>query len=85
MIYIFFIVYFSVSFLIADKIGRNKKLGFVMTLLICIFLSPFIGFLISENSALKFPIGCNWCGNNDNEARYCGICGKDINGELKKV
>lgn len=83
MIYISIFIYFGLSYLIATKIGTLKKIGFANSLLLCILLSPFIGFLIAEGSALKNPRGCNWCGNKENEAEYCGICGKNEAGNLK--
>ncbi len=82
-IIVFILFYLFFGFLIALKIGKYKKIGFLKSLLVCILLSPFFGLLITENSALKNPKGCNWCGNNFNESIYCGVCGKDINGNSK--
>jgi hypothetical protein len=29
------------------------------------------------------PKGCKWCGNTKNEAKFCGLCGKNENGEQR--
>lgn len=83
MIYFIALFYFAFCFLIAYKIGRYKAIGFWASLLISIFLSPFIGFIIAENSRLGNAKGCQWCGNKYNEAEYCGLCGKNENGNLR--
>lgn len=41
------------------------------------------GFFIVSASAQKNPKGCNWCGNAYNEADYCGLCGKNDQGEIR--
>ena len=76
-------VYFLITYLVSDKIGRHKKIGFAKTFILCVIFTPFIGYLIAEGSALKHPRGCAWCGNTENEAEYCGLCGKNENGDLK--
>jgi hypothetical protein len=62
--------------------GREKKIGLIGVILIMIFASPFFGYFIVESLANhKRP--CKWCGNKDNEADFCGLCGKNEAGELK--
>jgi hypothetical protein len=78
-----FILYFGLCYFIAAKIGSRKKIGFWKTFLLCIVTSPFFGFMFAENSKLKNPKGCNWCGNKYNEAIYCGLCGKNEEGEIR--
>jgi Na+-driven multidrug efflux pump len=85
MTYIGLIIYIGLSFLVAHLIGRNKKIGFTNSLIICLLTSPFIGFLITEGGAAKNPRGCNWCGNKENEAEYCGLCNKNENGEIRPI
>jgi hypothetical protein len=83
--YIFLIVFFGLIPLgIAWFIGRHRKIGFWLSLILCIVTSPLIGFFITSNSALRYPIGCKWCGNVDNEAQYCGLCGKNWDGTTKQ-
>lgn len=83
MLYIIIIIYIGISYLIADKIGRNKKIGFAATFAICLIITPFIGYLIAEGGGQENPKGCKWCGNKENEAEFCGLCGKNDNGELR--
>jgi hypothetical protein len=82
MPYIGIVIYLVLCYLIADKIGRHKTIGFTRTLLCCLFLSPFFGYLIAEGAGRKNPKGCKWCGNKENEAEYCGLCGKNDVGEI---
>lgn len=82
MEYVLILIYFGICYLIADKIGRRKTIGFTKTLLICILISPFIGLLIAEGRGQKNPKGCMWCGNKYNEAEFCGLCGKNDNGDI---
>ncbi len=83
MLYICGFFYLAASYVISDKIGRHKKLGFAQSFLICIIATPFLGFLFVEGSASRNPPGCKWCGNKENEAVFCGICGKNEVGELR--
>lgn len=85
MIYIGFIIYIGLSFLVAYLIGRQKKIGFANSLILCILITPFFGCLITEGGATKNPRGCNWCGNKENEAEYCGLCNKNENGEIRPI
>ncbi|MBL7931680.1 MAG: hypothetical protein JNL60_07255 [Bacteroidia bacterium] len=76
------IIYLVICYLVADKIGRHKKIGFTKTLIACILVSPFVGYLIAEGSATAEPRGCKWCGNSENEAYFCGVCGKNEEGDI---
>lgn len=68
---------------IAWFIGRHKRIGFWKSLLVSVIFTPFVGFFITNNSPTRYPIGCKWCGNVDNEAEYCGLCGKSWDGSVK--
>ncbi|OSZ79551.1 hypothetical protein CAP35_15265 [Chitinophagaceae bacterium IBVUCB1] len=57
--------------------GVNKKGGFIKAFILSLLLSPFVGLLLTLGAAKKNPIGCKHCGNKDNEAEYCGVCGKN--------
>lgn len=83
MQYIGILIYIIISYLIADKIGRLKKIGFLNTFLLCLFTTPFIGYLIAEGGGRSNAKGCKWCGNKENEADFCGLCGKNDNGDLR--
>lgn len=85
MTYIGLIIYITLSFLIAHLIGRHKKIGFANSLILCILITPFFGFLITEGGAAKNPKGCNWCDNKENEAEYCGLCNKNEKGEIRPI
>jgi UPF0716 family protein affecting phage T7 exclusion len=76
-------LYLLICFLIAHKIGRHKKIGFWPTLILCLIATTFVGFLVAEGSGLKNALGCQHCGNKENEAEYCGLCGKNALGELR--
>lgn len=81
MVFAGILIYLGLSYLVAAKIGKPKRVGFAKTFIFCLLFSPFIGFLIAESSAQANPRGCKWCGNKDNEAEYCGLCGKNENGD----
>ncbi|HYG16466.1 MAG TPA: hypothetical protein VEC12_11985 [Bacteroidia bacterium] len=63
--------------------SRRRKIGFVPALLVCVIASPLFGYFIISSIALRTPAGCQWCGNSENEAVYCGTCGKNQDGLLK--
>ena len=63
--------------------GRQKKVGLVPVILLMIFATPFIGYFIVE-ALPNHKTPCQWCGNLANEAEYCGLCGKNKDGNLKE-
>lgn len=67
------------AFLVAP-IGKNRRIGFWKTLMWAILLSPFIAIFIALNSGRLDARGCEYCGNHQNEAEFCGICGKNEQG-----
>jgi hypothetical protein len=83
MEYILALLYLGISYLIAAKIGKQKALGFWKTFLLCLVISPFFGYLIAENGRSIYARGCRWCKNDYNEAAYCGLCGKNDEGEVR--
>ena len=72
--------YYVIAFLFAWHEGRRRTIGFIPALLFA-FLIPLFGIFIIESFRLK-TAGCKWCGNKYNEAKYCGVCGKNEAGEL---
>ena len=83
MEYLGILFYIAISYLIADKIGKYKTLGFWKTFLLCLFFSPFGGYIIATAGGMRNAKGCTWCGNKYNEAEYCGLCGKNEKGEIR--
>jgi hypothetical protein len=73
----------SLSILFCWQESRNRKINFFVALLICIAITPFLGYFIIRSIGFRNPKGCKWCGNKYNEAEYCGICGKNETGEKR--
>ncbi len=65
--------------------GRRRTCGFLGALIICFITTPIFGYFIVLLFPLKEPKGCKWCGNKENEAEYCGVCGKNEAGELRST
>ena len=63
--------------------SKRRKIDFLIALLFCFALTPFVGYLIISMYPRRDPVGCQWCGNVENEADYCGICGKNKDGEKR--
>lgn len=63
--------------------SKKRKINFFVALLICILVTPLFGYFIITNFKLRNPLGCNWCGNKYNEVEYCGVCNKNIAGEIR--
>lgn len=63
--------------------GLNRKGGFWRAFLIGMLFTPLAGIIFVVGSGKKNPKGCRHCGNKYNEAEYCGICGKNDNGDLR--
>ena len=42
----------------------------MISFIICLTISPFFGLFIVENSPLKNPRGCKWCGIKLNEVEF---------------
>lgn len=77
------LIYFGSCYLVAQKIGERRTIGFTWTFIIGVVFTPFAGYLAAESAALKEPKGCVYCGNRENEAEYCGVCGKNDIGEQR--
>jgi hypothetical protein len=58
--------------------SKNRKIHFVFALLICICLTPFIGYFIISNIGLRHTLTCLNCGNTKSERSKCGVCGNEI-------
>lgn len=77
-----FIVYIIFALLVAP-IGKNRQIGFWKTFMWAIILTPFIAIFIAMNSGRLDARGCKHCGNNQNEAEFCGLCGLNEAGITK--
>lgn len=77
------IIYLAPAVFIAWVIGRERRMGFTLSFLVCLVTSPLFGFFIVSSSGLKHAKGCNHCGNSYNEAEFCGLCGKNDVGEIR--
>ncbi len=81
---ILFIVFFiPILCMYCYQRGQQKKAGMLWIVLIMILCTPFFGYFIVE-ALPNHKIPCKWCGNKFNEAEFCGVCGKNEMGELKK-
>ncbi|MFK7970402.1 MAG: hypothetical protein AB8F95_08550 [Bacteroidia bacterium] len=77
------IIWIVLALLIAP-LGRGRKIGMGGAFLVSLLLSPIIGLFVVMNSGLKHPRGCIHCGNVENEAVFCGICGKNDAGQTRE-
>lgn len=62
--------------------SKKRKINFFVALLLCLLTTPLIGYFIVTNRPLRQTMGCKWCGNEKNEAEYCGLCGKNEIGAI---
>lgn len=76
------LIYIFIALIIAP-IGKNRRIGFWKTFLLGLVLSPLITIFIAMNSGRLNALGCLHCGNDQNEAEFCGLCGKNYHGELR--
>jgi hypothetical protein len=65
--------------------GINRKGGFLRAFLVSLLLSPLAGIIITVGGGQKNPRGCPHCGNDQNEAEFCGICGKNEEGLTREM
>jgi hypothetical protein len=84
LVFILTAFWIIVSFCYAYFEGTKKTIGFWGCIFIMLIFTPFFGYFIIESFAQKNAKGCGWCGNKYNEAEYCGICGKNKEGVVRK-
>jgi len=72
----------TLTVLMCIQESKRRKIHFVLALAICIVATPLFGYIAISTFALRNPRGCAFCGNEKNEAVYCGRCGKNAEGEM---
>jgi len=60
-------------------------MGFWGALGLGLLLTPLIALIIIIGSARKDRRGCAHCGNSENEAEYCALCGHNAAGDQLPV
>tara|TARA_R100000951_G_scaffold35053_1_gene29718 strand:+ start:171 stop:431 length:261 start_codon:yes stop_codon:yes gene_type:complete len=83
VIYIFLAVLLTLTILMCIQESKKRRIGFIPALALCIVLTPLFGYYVISNRPLRTARGCEYCGNSKNEAEYCAVCGKNVEGELK--
>lgn len=63
--------------------GTNRRMGFLGAFALGLLLTPIIGLILVIGSKHKHPRGCAHCGNADNEAEFCALCGRNAAGEQR--
>jgi hypothetical protein len=63
--------------------SKKRKIHFLLALLLCVVLTPIFGYLVISNRPLRISKACTWCGNQQKESQYCGVCKKDEQGHDK--
>ncbi len=84
-IFLFILVFFyiTIAVLMCIQESKNRKINFIVAFLLSVAITPFFAYFVFGLLPARNPKGCNWCGNKKNEAEYCGLCGKNENGELR--
>jgi 4-amino-4-deoxy-L-arabinose transferase-like glycosyltransferase len=86
MNYIFYIlapIAIVLTLLMCWQESKKRKIHFVIAIILCVFITPFFAYFIISTQGLRNPKGCNWCGNIKNEAEFCGLCGKNVEGVMR--
>ncbi len=83
ILYIFLVlVFILLSVLMCWQESKTKIMPMWLGLLLCMLVTPFVCYLIYRFLPNKVKLSCIHCGNEYNEAEYCGLCGKNIEGEF---
>lgn len=83
MIYVVALVFIVLTILMCWQESQRRKISFPIALILCLVATPIFGLFIIQSRPLRNARGCSFCGNEQNEAEYCGICGKNELGELR--
>jgi uncharacterized membrane protein len=60
------------------QVSKERKIHFIVALLICILATPFGGFLLMGIFPKRHVLNCMNCGNTKSERSKCGVCGNEI-------
>ncbi len=71
------IFYILLVVLTSMQESKRRRIHFV-TCLIILFATSLVGYFIVSSFPIRNPMVCNWCGNKENEAEMCGVCGKKV-------
>ncbi len=63
--------------------GTNRRMGFWGAFGLGLLLTPLIAIIIVIGSAHAKRRGCAHCGNAENEAEYCNLCGRNAAGDQR--
>lgn len=80
---VFLIITLFLTLLMCYQESKQRKIHFLKALLLCILFTPLFGYIIITTQPLRNPNGCRHCENQENEAEYCSVCGKNSFGEQK--
>lgn len=80
---ILILIFLAFTILMCWQESKRRKIHFLIALLLCLLFTPVIGYFLISSRPLRNPRGCKYCGNMQNEAEYCGVCGKNAAGELR--
>jgi hypothetical protein len=78
------IIYVVLAVLMCLQESHKRKINFFVALILSILITPFFAYFAIGLFPARNPKGCKWCGNKYNEAEFCGMCGKNELGELRK-
>ncbi|MFT5725587.1 MAG: hypothetical protein ACI9JN_002712 [Bacteroidia bacterium] len=59
----------------------KREITFTAALLLSVFLTPIVSYVIILNRPLRNARGCEWCGNSKYESEICGLCGNQTKPE----
>lgn len=75
------VVYLVLTVLMCVQESKKRKLNLFFAFILCVLITPLFAYFVFLLLPERNPRGCKWCGNNENEAVYCGLCGKNEKGD----
>ena len=77
------LIAWAIGAVLVGLAGTNRRMGFWGAAGLGLLLTPIIALIIVIGSARKDARGCAHCGNAENEAAYCNLCGKNAAGDQR--